>query len=376
MAIALTEEVLGFVTVGSMLYIADLRAPEKSAIATRLPSLTAQALKSDGETIAVRLYPDTLGVYKHRSKKLELYRYGEQNMTVPGFKGGRLCRGDILVSEARGIIDMFGHASATRDPSLGETNSANYSHWIEHERFLLGSSHAPLVPIASSFVQVDHRFEQGYYGFGGDARATGTKDLYRIRLDMETQEAHLEYTDGSPHSSAMFDAKTGKLYLERHRLTGLEHGRLSGAVRGHILRWRDAVYCIHYLQDWRLTVFTVRPPDIDAAGNAEGLAQYRNTLGRRVNAHHRNQYEHPIAAFVNDLCIVNMGHYSWESMPAGGPSGRVSVLWFDEASTLAGGYDTGFWTDGEEARFPWTLDLDRQYVIPKARDSVAAARKG
>ncbi|KAK3617137.1 hypothetical protein LTR56_025488 [Elasticomyces elasticus] len=142
------------------------------------------------------------------------------------------------------------------------------------------------------------------------------------------------------------------------------------------MRRRDAVYCIHYFQDWRLTVFTVRPPDIDAAGNAEGLAQNRNTLGRRVNAHHRNQYEHPIAAFVNDLCIVTLGHYSWESMPAGGPSGRVSVFWFDEASTLAGGYDTGFWTDGEEARFPWTLDLDRQYVIPEARDSVAAARKG
>ncbi|KAK5701182.1 hypothetical protein LTR17_022799, partial [Elasticomyces elasticus] len=187
---------------------------------------------------------------------------------------------------------------------------------------------------------------------------------------------YLEYTDGSPHSSAIFDAKAGKLYLERHRLMGMEHSSLTAYEMGHILRWRDTVYCFHRYQDWRLTAFTLQHPETDTAEAAMEFAHNRNTLGRRVAALHQNGSEGAIAAFVNDSCIVTLGYYAWDPERPVRQSGRISVFWFDEASTLAGGYDTGLWTGKEEARFPWTLDLERQFVIPKAHDSVAAARKG
>ncbi|KAK3652952.1 hypothetical protein LTR56_004900 [Elasticomyces elasticus] len=379
-AITLTEKVLGFVTLGSSLYVADLQSPEEPAVRTALPSSQVRAFKSDGNTIALSFYPDKLAVYNHINKRLELYHHARHNITEPGIKEKPFTSADILVSEAQGTIDVFGHTSTFEDSWLEETNSSarsSFRNWIGHARYVLESRSretGPLTPVTSSFIGIEPYARPGHYGFSGEARATGTDKLYRIRLDVESDDADLEYTDGSPHSSVIFDAKTLKLYVERHQLTGLEHGRLSGAVTGHIVRWRDAVYCIHYFQDWRLTVFTVRLPDIDAAGDAEGLAQNRNTLGRRVDALGHNKYEHPKAAFVNDSCIVTLGYYAWDSERTEGQSGRISVFWFDEASTLAGGHDTGLWMGREETRFPWTLDLERQYVIPKARggDGVAA----
>ncbi|KAK5692348.1 hypothetical protein LTR97_010656 [Elasticomyces elasticus] len=280
LAITLTNRVLSFVTLGGMLCVADLRAREKPAVAIRLPSSKLVALKSDCQTIALRFYPDTLATYIHSSKRLDLYRLPEQNMTVPALQGTLVLPGDILISEAQ-----------------------------------------------------RHR----------------TEGLYRIRLDVQTDAWYLEYTDGTPHSSVMFDAKAG-----------------------HIVRWRDTIYCFHRYQDERLTVFTAQHPGTDAAEASMEFAHNRNTLGRRVAALHQNGSEGAIAAFVNGSCIVTLGYY-WDPERTLRQSGRISVFWFDEASTLAGGYDTGLWTAGDEARFPWTLDLDRQYVIPKARggDGVA-----
>ncbi|KAK5718780.1 hypothetical protein LTR15_008514 [Elasticomyces elasticus] len=348
LAITLTDRVLGFVTLGGMLYVADLRAREKPAVAMRLPSSKLVALKSDCQTIALRFYPDTLATYTHSSKRLHLYRLPEQNMTVPALQGMLVLPEDILVSEAQGIVDVFGHAST----------------WIGHTRFVLASGkgeHTLPTPVATAFLHVEQSLAPGYDGFCGEARFTGTEGLYRIRLDVQTDEWYLEYTDGTPHSSVMFDAKAGKLYLEHHQLMSMDHWSLTGYERGHIVRWRDTIYCFHRYQDERLTVFTVQHPGTDAA-----------EARRRVAALHQNGSEGAIAAFVNDSCIVTLGYY-WDPERTLRQSGRISVFWFDEASTLAGGYDTGLWTAGDEARFPWTLDLDRQYVIPKARggDGVA-----
>ncbi|KAK4893799.1 hypothetical protein LTR27_007824 [Elasticomyces elasticus] len=359
-AITLTEKVLGFVTLGSSLYVADLQSPEEPAVRTALPS-------------------SQLAVYSHINKRLELY-HARPNITEPGIKEKPFTSADILVSEAQGTVDVFGHTSTFEDSSLGETKSSgrsSFRNWIGHARYVLesrSSETGPLTPVTSSFIGIEPYARPGHYGFSGEAKSTGTDKLYRIRLDVESDDADLEYTDGSPHSSVIFDAKTSKLYVERHQLTGTEHRSLSAFANGHILRWKDAVYCLHYYQDWRLTVFSAELSGTDGTGNAHGLAHNRNTLGRRVDALRHNKYEHPKAAFVNDSCIVTLGYYAWDSERTEGRSGRISVFWFDEASTLAGGHDTGLWMGREETRFPWTLDLERQYVIPKARggDGVAA----
>ncbi|KAK3679149.1 hypothetical protein LTR78_000710 [Recurvomyces mirabilis] len=360
LTLAMTGEILAFITSDGALYVASSRAAESQLERSRLPSAHIYNIAANEKTVTVLMpgnepHHSMLAVYSAVTRSLHEYQFQNYSITTDKvFR--RLVPRVLLLSAAHYHIDVF-----SSDCIL--TNSVDrpqrdYQTTISHQRFSLESDPAGrcLDAVQSSLVEITCRRDCTI----SRLLYTGNGSEYRVHLNLRKvisgppqpwtdEHAHHEYL-------IMFDSNRGELLMEHHRLPSpLE-------IPGWLLCWKDVMYSSYADDHGRgegicVSTTSHRSRELKAPRSASVPQSSRDVMHTAIGPPNRSQYQSRIdwaspfrcsrtmLGLTNGTFLVTVSARERDIVG----DHLIVILGFDEDAPLAHNHATKFWNNGIRA---------------------------